>query len=369
MTEHPSALFIGALKRFRGRMRLIVYLKYASVTPALLLIGVDIAILWGGFSIRSVAPVVVPAIVLCQLTAALLARWSAADFMIATTLDRDLQLRNLLVSALDCLDRADAISHLVLRGAADRLSEFPTSVVPVTVSRSCRWMWAVALAGAIWCATAFDVTPATQALARGMPASAETHSRERVGRANAVAPLATRESQGNGAPVPPTVTVSARSDNDTSRGEQPAPTAGEPHRRSEGTETNHQRDNATASILSTRSAAPGLGGRTSARQQASAATRTGRGWTVGGTAHNGAGSGGGASAGRARGGGGVSNRAPAPDVNVKTRSGPLSRAEFAAVYRRQRARAEAAIAHERVPARYRSYIRDYFRALREVEPQ
>jgi hypothetical protein len=366
----PADAFAAALKPFQRRLRRSMFVKCVPITCAFAFAAFDVASLTFG-------PEPSLTILGCigALAAGVLSAWAIAWLRTpslsetARALDRHARLDDRAVTALQFASVDDEMSRLVVREAMVRLETTPVTVLPFDVSA--RWGWSalgvLAASGLIVISLGRrDVrsssVPEFGASQAGPSAQAQ--------RANARQGSARGVQTGDGTaatPERPDALAAARRTNGSEDSGQSS--AARAHAGSSPTES----DSATGD----RDQRNQSGSSTGQRAEAGSTSRgTSDGERAGGgdisrAAVLGAGGRGarGATRHSTTTGGGVAGGAVAQDNAVPTVAASVNPVLSGAEYRSAYARAESAIARERVPPRLRSYVRDYFLAIRPQSPQ
>jgi hypothetical protein len=261
----------------------------------------------------------------------------------AAIIDRNLELHDCVVTAVQCAASEDAFSQLVLRDAVMRLARVRRSeAFPLEVPR------AAVLTPLVAClvigAAARLPTLSEFGFARRGPESSTSSAKAvaNQGRAAVAAnPAGTAPTAPSTNSAPPGASVTPAPQPEGSgepresvREESPGSSTG-----SVGSQKAPDTLAATATGLEPRSSDRGAGGR------GSAASRD---------------------ASRA---GGVSGSDAASPREASIPNAPPAGASYAGAYRSGRAAAETAIAQDRIPRERRAYVRDYFNAIRPRDQQ
>jgi hypothetical protein len=278
-----------------------------------------------------------------------------------------LRLENRAVTALQFVAAADAASRLVVADAARRLETIPTSVLPLGGSASPRWAAAAALAISTLVVIGFR-DRAAQPPAAGTAGESSSDAPAQGGRAGTQQTAASRGSAGDGrlvaargpdgAPLAPAQDANQSASSEASSDTRP-----------------RTRNGSDAASLDDASGRPAAAVADSNRRAENPSTSERASGARDGVDANGArgaastgaaaGRGAGAAARRGPAGGGVADGVLTGVAAERGIPAPLpANGLQAAEYRRAYARAEAAMAKERIPPRLRPYVRDYFLALR-----
>ncbi len=375
---HADDAFSRVLEPYRRRLRLIAFTHVAPRALLTLLVAADAAML-----MSAPGPGIATAAVLASAGVALVIAWIVAlvrtpsPDSTARILDREFGLGDRIVSARQFASEGDVVSRVIVAAARRRLSALPPAAL--TLSRPTRWQGAaivllLATAGALGAGaahrgdetgTAADASafiagggslPTANAAAAAAPPGAGQRAAPQP--APSMPPVASRQAPGarpDGSPGTPRAPEQ--------RGEQVTDiTRPQPRGGGDG------RAAGAAAAQGASAATPGKAAdgppAAAASRRADASSRSesgaaspagsgGRGVGGGGTRQNGQ---------SVAGAGGVSSTSPidaAPLAASATAAPRVTTAEL----RRATQAAEAAIARERVPARLRSYLRDYYIAI------
>jgi hypothetical protein len=362
--------FASTLRRFQRRLRISVFARSVPITGVCALAAVDVGCL-------VLRPTVSVAILACAgaLVFTLLAAWLVALIRTpslsatARVLDRRARLDDRAVTALQFAAAGDAVSRLIVEETRARLETTPVSRLPLDVSGPWRWGAVAVLAVSGLIVIGLDQPNAgSSSMQPAGPSSAAAPS-TRATRANARQGSSSATRTGDermaGAPEHPETTLTAAQkvkggDDSAAVGDPRAGvgnTATQPGSATQDGEpldrvgsASAPRTEAAATARGTSDGDRGGGGDASRADTAalSAAGRGGRGATRSAT------TGGGVA------GGALARDGAAPKASASPANSVLGTSDF----RRAYARAEAAIGRERVPPRLRSYVRDYFLAIR-----
>jgi len=360
-----AGTFAAALKPFQRRLRRSMFIKRIPITCAFALAAFDVASLTLGPRPSVAILWCIGALAACVLSALAIA-WIRTPSLSETAraLDRHARLDDRAVTALQFASADDDVSRLVVGEAMARLETTPVTVLPFDVSA--RWGWGalgvLAASGLIVISLGRpDVRssslPEFGASQAGPSAQAErANSRQgsargiRTGDGTAATPerpdalTAARRTNGN---EDSGQSGAARAHAGNSRTESDT-TAGDRDQRIQSGSSSRQRAEAGSTSRSTSDGERGGCGDTSRAAVLGAGGRGARGATRDSTS-----------------GGGVAGGALARDDAAPTgAASPVTTVLSTAGYRSAYARAEAALTRERVPPRFRSYVRDYFLAIR-----
>jgi hypothetical protein len=376
-----AQVVVAQLTRCRQRLRLLALLRhFAILGSAALVVAAGLAFVfrpelaaaaaWFGVSLAAAGGV-----------AATTSRFATPGLrQTATLLDRRLRLEDRTVTALNLLDMRDPIAHLVVRDARRRLADLePASVFPVER----RFLRLVLLPPAaavlvIMLALAWSALPEWDAERPVASMAGGGIGRPVSGPASAT-------------PAGATATESSRppSTADPARAGTPEAGAGETRAVADVTEqarSSEQSNQSAAPTRATQDDAPGVrlpgpvrGPSDLASGVAAGASATGlpgEGNATRGAATGAAGpaSGrntraGGSSPGPGTGTGGVAGSQPVALTSVVEPPQAADTAPYAARYRAAWVRAQASLTQNRVPRRFREYVRDYFSAIRPGEAE
>jgi hypothetical protein len=360
--------FASALRRFQRRLRISVFARSVPVTCVCALAASDV----GCLILRPTASF---AILACAgaLVFSLLAAWLVALIRTpslsatARVLDRRGHWDDRAVTALQFAVAGDAVSRLIVEETTARLETTPVSLLPLDVSEPWRWGAVAVLAVSGLIVVSLDqIDAGSSSILASRPSSAAPSAQ--AGRTNA------RQGSSSGAHTGDERMADAPEHADTAiaaaqkakgveagaAGDARAGVGSTATQPGSATEDMHQLDRVgSASARRTEAAATARGtsdgdragggdGSRAATAALSAAGRGARGATRSAT------TGGGVA------GGALARDGAAPTVSTSPANGVLDATDF----RRAYARAEAAISRERVPPRLRSYVRDYFLAIR-----
>ena len=290
-------------------------------------------------------------------------------------LDRHASLQNRAATALQFAENDDVMATLVVRDAARRVSgldpamvfprEYPARphllVAAITVSSL---VFAASVSRVAWppqgrSRSAGVAVPGGPAQARqGLPGRQAEIPGATPARESTLAPVpqgAQARASDRGTPQNPTVDREARAD-----GRAGAP-ATSPSANQQGAGAGSPRRSATSTGGATASDRPGAGGSGVASPARDARAAAGAG--------EGAGQGGGVPGRATRAGGGIKGGTLAggaiPDVPARRGTGRTQ--DYALEYQAAWARAQAALAQDRVPPPLREYVRRYFAAIRSAK--
>jgi len=330
-----AAAFRVHLFRLRRRATLLLFARCYAVTlsaaffiaagAVLLNVSSPVAFLWAAMAAAGAAGIVAVTGV-------------ASPRTIASTVDRRLQLGDLMVTAYQCAEADDAFSQLVVREAAARLERVNASdAFPLEVPRFALAMplvFGVVMLASLGLPSFRGIGSARSI---GAPAAAGAPSRT---------PAQRNSQQRNEAQASRTFAIGSPRVGLRS----PAPANAEP---------SDQTPPSPATAASRAQGAVGAPGQSAGAVEA--ATRDARGDTTFTT--RGAVSRDVVSGGDPRLAGGVSGTGSSPADGARSASVPGDRA-YAAAYRAGRAAAETAIVQDRIPTDRREYVRAYFQAIR-----
>lgn len=370
MAQHKDGAgrFATALRRFQRRLRMSLFVRSLPPACSCALAAVDVGCL-------VLRPAAAFAILACTgvLLLTILAAWLVALVRtpsLSTTagvLDRRARWDDRAVTALQFAAAGDAVARLIVGETTTRLERTPVSVLPLDVSRPWRW-GAVAVLGVTGLIVVGLHRLNTGSLSLRASASSVAAPSAQAGRAN------TRQGSSNAAhtsdeqtaagPAHPDTRMTAAqkvNGGDATRAlGDTRPTAGSTAMPPTGAAQGMSQSDrvGSASVGRTDGAAPARGAPDGDLAGGGDASRTG---TVAASV---AGRGARGATRSAVAGGGVAGGALARDGAAPTTSRSASRVLSSADARRAYARAEAATVRERVPPRLRSYVRDYFLAIR-----
>jgi hypothetical protein len=361
-----------ALGAFRRRRRRVLAIRFLCTGLAVGIVTAEaLSLLFGAgalYTLWLLAGAAAAAAIVSVLAAALRTP-SLADT--ARLLDRHASLQNRAATALQFIENDDGMATLVVRDAARRMSgldpaivfprEYPARprllVAAVTVSAL---VFAASVSRVAWAPqgqsrSAGAAVPGGPAkAAQGLPGrQAETPGATPPrGSTLAAVPQGTQaRADDRSTPQDPTVDREARAD-----GRAGAP-ATSPSANQQGAGAGSPRRSATSTGGATASDRPGAGGSGAASPARDARAAAGAG--------DGAGQGGGVPGRATRAGGGIKGGALAsamPAVPSRRDTGRTQ--DYALEYQAAWARAQAALAQDRVPPPLREYVRRYFAAIR-----
>ena len=343
MASSSSDLLVTRLRGLQRRATLVLFAQALCLSGGMSLL-VGEALIVGG-AVHNVVTAVATAATVALLTAAaatVLLRPGLRD--IAAAIDARLHLQDRLVTALQFNAAVDPFSQLVVRDAHSHVASIRASdAVPFVLPRSIR---ATSAAAAIVSAVTIV---ATTEIPRWSPA----------GWTGLGGPGVTANSAGAAGPASnapkqqpnPAAGVSIAANNGTERSSpRQQPTANQAEATTQSTQARSSSETASPSSGGTERLERGSttsGDTTSTNTNASDATGV---------------AGGAASTSYERRGGGVANGAQS--ARSTGTAAPPDDSAYRAAYRSGRGAAESAIGQDRVPADLRSYVRDYFVAIR-----
>jgi hypothetical protein len=367
-----TGAFAATLRPFQRRLRKSLFVRTCFVASAFAIAAVDVICL----ILRQEAVVAILGLI-GAFAFSLLLSWAIAVARTpslsetARVIDRHARLDDRAVTALQFAPDGDAVSRLIVDEATMRLEATPVSTLPAQLSP--RWRWT---AVGVLAVSALIVIGLGQVNARPSSvvsfeestasSSAADRSNTRHGSSRAVQATDVTAGAAQQTDAPP---IDARKLNGAEGSSTPgtARTAVERTAAEQATVSGDrdQLDRAgSASLQRAEVATTSRGTSDSSRAAGVDASRTGTGpLSAGGRGAQGI-------TRDSTGGGGVSGGALTPgNAGPFPAPPPMSTALHATDYRGAYARAEAAMARERVPPRLRSYVRDYFLAIRKQPPQ
>lgn len=343
MTD-PSAVVAKIVARCRTRMQLVSAARRAGITIPLAIAAVELFSLASDVTRGQLVLVAGAALVLAVAIATLPSFLRVPSLRTsATAIDTRLRLQDRTVTAVQMLDDADPIARLVVRDAAMRLSTVsPSGVFPFEAPLHFRAAVAGALGATVLLVVMTAIRGQTGASSSGSggmrSAGAAQSGRMSTPPSNAQVVEGAAPSGASARPQAPSPTPATREDTPVGResarndpaNQTPAGNGSEPRR------------STSPASASARDAGAAAGARDSGRGATGFSERA------------------------AAAAGGVGRTVDANPAEVTRRATPAAAPADAAYrdqYRIASARAQSAVAQERVPTRLRTYVKRYFVAI------
>ena len=358
----PADLFVRQLARFQRRLRLVMSAEYAVKSIAVAIAVTDALVLTSAPGTRLTAVYLAGSVVVGLVAAVALAWRRAGLSRTAALLDRRLGLDDQVVTALQFRTDGDPVADLIVTRATESLVGNPSSVLPFESPRA-RWALA-SVAGAIVFFVAIERLPVdSEALAQldwSAKASAERDASANTHRWSAKA-LAERDASNVIAPRSTAKASAERASANPDSYRWSAKASAE--RENANADSYRWSAKASADRESANADSYRWSAKASAERERANANRAGNGARDAGRDGRGTGRGNGAPGGSGRESGGVawSSTTTKEPGGVDAHD---SGGSYAERYRTAKAAAEAAVAQDRVPARHRALIHDYFQAIR-----
>ena len=367
--QTDTAALMRQIAGFRRRLGVLAFRRFAPPLAVVAIVATEAAIVAVHPTIRQAALWFGGAVALGMAIAGTIALVRIPSLhATAAALDRRFRLEDYIVTALQFARDSDVVSRLIVRDASARLAKQTPMALSAEPQHRLGWLAIVGAAVSLLFALAIVRTPLAFRADTSAPAGASSTDAPggpRQSRPGA-GPSAARAEAGSDASMAPAPVgrdgIAQRVAKDEASTAVP-PSVGVPSVAS----TSSLRDSAAGQPAGMRGGVQP--GSQRGAEAGSGVGTAGRSLAGGARGGHGSGAGGGATAGTEAGTGGVkggmasaSRRQPAAG---RLPDGP----NYSAQYRNARTRAEAAIAQERVPARLRTYVRDYFLALQPTGRQ
>jgi hypothetical protein len=367
--QADTAALIRQIAGFRRRLGVLAFRRFAPPLAVVAIVATEAAIVAIHPAIRQATVWFGGAVALGVAMAGTIALVRIPSLhATAAVLDRRLRLEDRIVTALQFARDSDVVSRLIVRDASERLAKHPPMALSATPQPRLGWLAIVGAAASLLFALAVLRAPFVFQGDTSAPAGASSTDAPggpRQSRPGA-GPSATSSEAGTAASV---ARAQIGRDGVARRAPQDAAATSAPPGAGvlSGASTSSRNDSAAGQRAGTRGdVQPGSQRGAEAGSGVGTAGRSVAGGDRGG---HGSGAGGGATAGTETGAGGVKGGMPAASARQPAARRLPDGPNYSAQYWNARTRAEAAIAQERVPARLRRYIRDYFLALQPTGRQ